>query len=114
MGFALQHSMKEFVRCASGARLPRLAEPETERRGATTNRIRMEDLLKQSTLYQEFLAERDEILKHKWIESEKAGYDIGFERAMTDWLVNHSAAWRRWRRSLRENASEEARRLAGN
>ena len=74
----------------------------------------MEDLLKQSTLYQEFLAERDEILKHKWIESEKVGYDIGFERAMTDWLVNHSAAWRRWRRMLRENASQEARRVAGN
>ncbi|MCZ7634951.1 MAG: DUF4032 domain-containing protein [Verrucomicrobia bacterium] len=64
--------------------------------------ISMDDLLKHSTLYQEFLAERDEILKHKWIESEKAGYDIGFERALLDWLVNHSAAWRRWRRSLRE------------
>jgi hypothetical protein len=32
----------------------------------------MEDLLKHSTLYQEFLAERDEILKHKWIESERS------------------------------------------
>jgi hypothetical protein len=106
--------MKEFVTRSSGARLQRLAEPEFKRRGAATNRTRMEDLLKHSTLYQEFLAERDEILKHKWIESEKAGYDIGFERAMTDWLVNHSAAWRRWRRSLREQASEEARRLAGN
>ena len=35
-----------------------------------------------STLYQEFLAEREEILKHKWIESEKAGEDIDFERAL--------------------------------
>ena len=26
-----------------------------------------------STLYQDFLAERDEILRHKWLESEKAG-----------------------------------------
>lgn len=67
--------------------------------------ISMDDLLKHSTLYQEFLAERDEILKHKWIESEKAGYDIGFERALLDWLVNHSAAWRRWRRRLREPVS---------
>lgn len=67
--------------------------------------IPMDDLLKHSTLYQEFLAERDEILKHKWIESEKAGYDIGFERALLDWLVNHSAAWRRWRRSQRPLAS---------
>jgi len=35
------------------------------------------DLLKNSTLYREFQAEREEILKHKWIESEKAGRDIG-------------------------------------
>ena len=28
---------------------------------------------KRSTLYQEFLAEREEILRHKWIESEKQG-----------------------------------------
>ncbi len=73
-----------------------------------------DDPLKNSTLYQEFLAERDEILKHKWIESEKAGYDIGFERAMTDWLVNHSAAWRRWRRTQRENGAETARRNRDN
>ena len=31
---------------------------------------------KRSTLYQEFLAEREEILRHKWIESEKKGKDI--------------------------------------
>lgn len=61
----------------------------------------MEDLLKNTTLYQEFLAEREEIMKHKWIESERAGYDIGFERALADWIVNHRAAWRRWRRNLR-------------
>jgi hypothetical protein len=29
------------------------------------------DLLKNSTLYREFQAEREEILKHKWIESER-------------------------------------------
>ena len=39
------------------------------------------DLLKNSSLYREFQAEREEILRHKWIESEKAGHDIGFERA---------------------------------
>jgi hypothetical protein len=40
----------------------------------------------QICLYIEFLAERDEILCYKWIESEKAGYDIGFERALVDWV----------------------------
>ena len=42
------------------------------------------DLLKNSSLYREFQAEREEILRHKWIESEKAGCDIGFEQALTD------------------------------
>ncbi|MFM1770611.1 MAG: hypothetical protein RJA22_3140 [Verrucomicrobiota bacterium] len=57
------------------------------------------DLLRNSTLYREFQAEREEILKHKWIESEKAGYDIGFEKALTDWIVHHRAKWRRSRQS---------------
>ena len=51
-----------------------------------------------STLYQEFLAERDEILKHKWIESEKAGSDVGFERALLDWIRHYRDGWRQNRR----------------
>jgi hypothetical protein len=58
-----------------------------------------DDLLKNSTLYKEFQAERDEILKHKWIESEKVGYDIGFERALTDWIIKHRSKWRKSRQS---------------
>ncbi len=50
--------------------------------------------LKNSVLYKEFLAEREEILKHKWIESEKAGSDIGFEKALLDWIVKHRSSWR--------------------
>ncbi len=53
----------------------------------------------QSNLYQEFLAEREEILKHKWLESEKAGKDIGFERALLDWIRKHRNTWRENRRS---------------
>jgi hypothetical protein len=45
------------------------------------------------TLYQRFLDEREEILKHKWIESEKAGMDIGFECALLDWVLKHRNAW---------------------
>jgi hypothetical protein len=56
-----------------------------------------EDLLKRSSLYREFLAEREEILRHKWLESEKAGCDIGFEQALTDWIVKHRSKWRRER-----------------
>ena len=58
------------------------------------------DLLKNSSLYREFQAEREEILKHKWIESEKAGRDIGFERALTDWIVKHRSKWRRSRQAF--------------
>ena len=54
-------------------------------------------LLERSLLYREFHAEREEILKHKWIESEKAGRDIGFERALTDWIIKHRSKWRRSR-----------------
>ncbi|MCX7867067.1 hypothetical protein [Limisphaera sp. VF-2] len=59
-----------------------------------------EHLLRNSSLYREFQAEREEILKHKWIESEKAGYDIGFERALTDWILKHRSKWRAYRQSL--------------
>jgi hypothetical protein len=58
-----------------------------------------------SVLYKEFLAEREEILKHKWIESEKAGTDIGFERALLDWIVKHRSNWRQKR-------SKEGRAIA--
>ena len=57
--------------------------------------------VKNSVLYKEFLAEREEILKHKWIESEKAGSDIGFEKALLDWIVKHRSNWRE--RRMREN-----------
>lgn len=50
--------------------------------------------VKNSVLYKEFLAEREEVLKHKWIESEKAGSDIGFEKALLDWIVKHRSNWR--------------------
>lgn len=47
------------------------------------------------SLYQEFLAEREEILKHKWIQSEEAGHDIGLETALVDWAVNHREVWKK-------------------
>ena len=34
-----------------------------------------------------------EIKRHKWLESEIAGYDIGFEKAAEDWLKRYAAAW---------------------
>ena len=60
----------------------------------TTDVLQNQGFAKRSTLYQEFLAEREEILRHKWIESEKKGRDIGFERALLDWIRKHRESWR--------------------
>jgi len=52
-------------------------------------------ILESSALYREFIREREEILKHKWLESEKAGHDIGFEKALLSWVFNHREDWRK-------------------
>jgi hypothetical protein len=63
------------------------------------------NLFHKSALYQEFLAEREEILRHKWIESEKLGHDIGFEKALLDCIVKHRARWRALRQGKPSNYS---------
>lgn len=70
------------------------------------------DFVKQSSLYQEFLAEREEILKHKWIESERVGYDIGFERALLGWIRKHRDSWRATRRAQLANSTALAAEAA--
>lgn len=45
------------------------------------------------SLYKKFISIRDEIMKHKWIESEKKQSDIGFESALVDWIKNHQSVW---------------------
>lgn len=35
----------------------------------------------------------EEIERHKWFESERAGYDVGFDTAAEDWLKKFSVAW---------------------
>ncbi|MBR2302983.1 MAG: hypothetical protein IKA42_04200 [Clostridia bacterium] len=49
--------------------------------------------ISRSDIYKEFLAEKEEVMRHKWLESEKAGYDIGYERALVDWIMNHREKW---------------------
>lgn len=62
-----------------------------------------DEWVKNSSLYREFLAEREEIMKHKWIESEKVQHDVGFERALTDWIVKHRTKWRKSRHAAGQN-----------
>lgn len=62
--------------------------------------------LEQTTLYQEFLAQREEIMRHKWIESEKEGRDIGFDVALVDWVTKYRTAWLRERSARRTGLIE--------
>ena len=59
----------------------------------------IEDLLKGSLIYREAQAEREEVMKHKWYESEKKGYDIGFELAQMNWRIKYGSQWHRERQS---------------
>lgn len=45
------------------------------------------------TLYQKFIMIKNELLKHKWIESEKVGKDVGFEYTLIQWMQNHKKDW---------------------
>ena len=49
-------------------------------------------------------SQQEEIKKYKWIESEKVGRDIGWERASTEWLQKHFPGWKRdrWDRFVEE------------
>lgn len=39
---------------------------------------------------------QEEIGKHLWIESQKAGYSIGMERATDEWLRFYAESWMRY------------------
>jgi hypothetical protein len=49
-------------------------------------------------------SQQEEIKKYKWIESEKLGRDIGWERAAREWLQKHFPEWKRprWERAVQE------------
>jgi len=55
--------------------------------------------VKQSAIYKEYLAMREEIDKHKWYESERAGRDVGFTRALFDWTFRFKSKWLKERKN---------------
>ena len=59
---------------------------------------------KQDPLADVFRSQQEEIKKYKWIESEKLGSDIGWERASHEWLQKHFPGWKRahWDRFVKE------------
>ena len=58
-----------------------------------------QDFYTNSSIYKEFIQEKEEVLKHKWLESEKRGYDIGYSAALIDWILKHRTAWRNNRKN---------------
>lgn len=55
--------------------------------------------LKNTSIYKEYIALREEVYKHKWYESERAGYDIGFARALIDWTIKFKSKWLKERKT---------------
>lgn len=49
----------------------------------------IEPWIKNTLLYRQWEQMKREIQLHKWYESQKAGYDIGWERAVIDWLIRY-------------------------
>lgn len=47
----------------------------------------------ETSLYKEFLAQKEEIMKHKWYESERAGHDVGWAQAVIDWTIKFKTKW---------------------
>jgi hypothetical protein len=93
-----EHALKDIVKIGLNGRFSALRSDNQLRHMSSQNDMTNgNDLVKNSSLYREFQAEREEILKHKWLESEKAGYDIGFEHALTDWIIKHRSKWRKSR-----------------
>lgn len=44
--------------------------------------------------------QNEEIMKYKWIESEREGHDIGTETAAMEWVEKYGSIWRAERESL--------------
>lgn len=49
--------------------------------------------------------QREEMLRHKWIESEKAQFDVG-KQAYLEWIKRYAAEWRNWYDSQEEHILE--------
>jgi hypothetical protein len=83
----------EFLKLA----LPALIEQEQALKNPDTNtpplNLEAPEPLADKEFWLDVLDELDEILKYKWIESERAGFDIGMDRGIREWLYKHFTAW---------------------
>ncbi len=58
-----------------------------------------------STFLQLCLEEKEEIRRYKKKKSEKVGYDIGYDRALLEWIRYHQDKWYRTRVHFARNAT---------
>ncbi len=52
----------------------------------------------------------EEINRHLWIESQKAGYSIGIERATDEWLRLYAEGWMKYHMPERYTALQEKKK----
>jgi len=45
-------------------------------------------LIEQMLFYKKYMEEKEHILRNKWYMSERAGKDVGYEKALLDWIIN--------------------------
>ena len=53
----------------------------------------MLEMHEKSSLFKLYLLEREEVLRHKWVLSERAGHDVGYDVAVLSWVRNHRKLW---------------------
>jgi len=71
------------------------AKPPTPPVSTTAGMAGDSDDFSQSHLYKVFLKEREQIEKFRISESAKVGHDIGFEKALLTWIIQHREEWRK-------------------
>jgi len=47
-------------------------------------------LIENTLLYKKYMEEKEHILRNKWYMSERVGKDVGYEKALLNWLINKS------------------------
>jgi len=52
-----------------------------------------EDWIQSTSLFAHWSAMKEQILLHKWYESEKAGRDIGWDKAAANWMIHHRSEY---------------------
>jgi len=48
-----------------------------------------EEWVKNTSLFRKREAMKQDIQRHKWCESQRLGYDIGWDRAAVDWMIRN-------------------------